>query len=80
MAALLRGWHQSIVEAEPKLNEEFPRIQIVRAAERKAVVQQHAAVGDIYPLNVDGKSLAKTLAESKIEGRVELEMVSGIGS
>ena len=52
----------------------------MRAAERKTVIQEHTAIRDVYSLNVDGKSLAKTLAERKVESGVWLEMVSGISS
>ena len=37
----------SVVEAVAHLDEKFARVEEVRSAERKTIVQQDAAVGDI---------------------------------
>ena len=69
----------SIVEAVAHLDEDFPRIQIVRSTEGEAVVQQHAAIGDVDALYVHREPFAKTLAERKIERGVRLQMIAGVG-
>ena len=53
----------SVVKAVAHLGENFPRIQIVRAAKGEAVIQQHAAVCDVDALKVEREILAKVLAE-----------------
>ena len=67
----------SVVETVANLDEEFARIQVMSAAEGKAVVEQHPAVGDIDALNVDRESFAETFPERKVKRRVRLEMVAG---
>ena len=65
------------MKAVAQLNEDFARIEIVRAAEGEAVVEQHAAVGDVDGLKIDGEALAKLPAERQIKGCVRLKMVAG---
>ena len=65
------------METIAQLHENFARIQVVRSAERKAVVEQDAAVGDVDALQVDGESFAETLAQRKIKRGVGLEMIPG---
>ena len=49
------------------------------SAEGEAVIQQNAAVCDVYALNIDGKPLAKVLADGEVERRVRLQMVARDG-
>ncbi len=46
-----------------QLDKDFPRIQIVSAAERKAVVQQNPPIGNIDSLDAQRESIAELLAE-----------------
>src|SRR5690242_10490326 len=66
------------MEAIAELQEDFAGLEEVRAAEGEAVVEQHAAIGDVSRLQVDGKSLAEIFTERKIEGSVGLKMVAGV--
>src|SRR5690348_9697624 len=50
------------MKMKPQLDEDFPRIQIVRPAKSKTIVQQHAPVGYVDPLHVDGQPFAKIFA------------------
>src|SRR5437879_8756231 len=42
-----RSGSESIVKAIAQLDEHFARLEKVRAAEGEAVVEQHAAIGDV---------------------------------
>src|SRR5437899_5862942 len=68
----------SVVEAIAHLDKDFARFEIVRAAKSEAVVEQHAAVGDVNGLKVDGEALAEIFSDRKIKRDVRLEVVSGI--
>ena len=50
------------MKMKAQLDEEFPRIEIVRPAKSKTIVQQHAPVGYVDPLHIDGKPFAKVFA------------------
>src|SRR6202007_3146936 len=50
----------------------------MRAAKGEAVVEEHAAVGNVDGLQVDREALAKLFAERQIESDVRLEMIRGI--
>ena len=65
------------MKAVTQLDKEFPRIEIVRAAEGEAVVEKHAAVGDVDGLEIDGEALAEFPAERQIKGCVRLKVVTG---
>ena len=69
----------SVVETIAQLDEYFARVEVVRAAEGEAVVEEDAAVGDVDNLEVCGEAFAEILAERKIKGSVGLEMAVGIG-
>src|ERR1041384_1887886 len=71
-----QGRCESIVEAVAELDEDFARFKVVSAAESEAIVEQHAAVGNVEGLKIDGKALAKFLAKRKIKGGVRLEMIA----
>ena len=58
------------------LYEDFARIEVMGAAESKAVVEQHAPVGDVDALQVNGEPFAKTLTERKVKRSVRLEMIT----
>ena len=45
------------------LDVEFARVQVVGAAEGKAVVEQDAAIGDVQRLNVYRELLTETLSQ-----------------
>src|SRR5271168_2146087 len=68
----------SVVETVANLGDDLARIQKVRASERETVIEEHAAVGDVDPLHVDGETFPKALADSKIKRRVRLEVVIGV--
>jgi hypothetical protein len=57
------GGRESIVKAIAQLDENFARFEKVRAAEGEAVVEQHAAIGDVDGLQIDGEALAELFAE-----------------
>ena len=59
------------------LDVEFARVQVVGAAEGKAVVEQDAAIGDVQRLNVYRELLAETLSQRKVKCGVRLEMIAG---
>jgi hypothetical protein len=65
-----------VVKPNPQLYKNFARIEVMRPAERKAVVQQYAAVRDIKTLHTHRKPFAETLSERKIKGRMGLKMIS----
>jgi hypothetical protein len=65
------------METVAQLDKKFARIQVVRAAKGKAVVEQNAAVGDIDALQVEGESFAETFAERKVKCSVWLKMIAG---
>ena len=66
------------METIAQLDEDFARVEVVRAAEGETVVEQHAAVSNIHGLQIDGKALTEVFAERQIKGGVRLEMVSRI--
>jgi len=68
---------QSVMEAVAELEKDLPRVEEVGAPEGEAVVEQHAAVGNVDGLQVGGESFAETFAERKIEGSVRLQMIAG---
>ena len=63
------------MEAVAQLEKHLARLKEVRAAEGETVVQQHAAVGDVCGLKIDGKALAEVLAERKIESGVTWQVI-----
>jgi len=65
------------METVAQLDKNFPRIQVVRASKGKAVVEQHAAIGDVQSLNVQREALAETLPERQVKGRMRLKMIAG---
>ncbi len=67
----------SIVKTVPQLDKNFARIQVVRSAKRKTIVEQDAPVGDVDALQVDGESFPETFAEGKVERGVRPKMVAG---
>src|SRR2546429_5501493 len=71
-----RSGSESIVKAIAQLDEHFARLEKVRAAEGEAVVEQHAAIGDVDGLQIDGEALAELLAEREIKRGVRLKMVA----
>jgi len=62
------------MKAVVHLHKNLTRIQVVRAAEGKAVVQQNPPVGNIRRIQRNGESFAKVFAESQIECSVPREM------
>ena len=66
-----------IMKAVAHLDEDFARIEIVRAAEGEAVVEEHAAVGDVDDLEIDGEAFAKLSAERQVKSCVGLKMIAG---
>ena len=50
------------MKMKAQLDEDFPRIQIVRPAKSKTIVQQHAPVGYVDPLHIHGEPFAKIFA------------------
>ena len=64
------------MEAVAQLDKDFARFEVVGAAEREAIVEQHAAVDNVEGLEIDGKALAKFLANRKIKRGVGLEMIA----
>ena len=52
----------SIVKAVAGLDKDLPRVQIMRAAEREAVVEQNPPVRNIDTLHAQRESLAELLA------------------
>ena len=64
------------MKAIAQLDEHFARLEKVRAAEGEAVVEQHAAIGDVDGLQIDGEALAELLAEREIKRGVRLKMVA----
>ena len=65
------------METVAQLDEKFARIQVVRAAERKTVVEEDAAIGDVQRLNVYREPLAETLSQREVKCGVRLEMMAG---
>jgi hypothetical protein len=60
------------MEAVAQLDEDFPRVEEVRSAKGKAVVEQNAAVGDIDGTHGDGETLAEIFAQRQVKGCVAL--------
>ena len=50
------------MKAVAQLNKDFARVDIVRAAEGEAVVEEHSAIGDVERLKAGGEPFAKTPA------------------
>lgn len=65
------------MKAVAQLDEELARIDIVRAAEGKAVVEKHAAVGDVDGLEIHREALAKFPAECQIKSGVRWKVIAG---
>ena len=64
-----------IVKVIADLDEDLPRIQIMRSAESEAVIEQHAAIRNVDPVYAHREFLAKRLAERQIKRRVRLQVV-----
>ena len=64
------------MKAITQLDEDFAGVDIVRAAEGEAVVEEHAAVGDVDALEIDREALGKLFAEGQIKSGVRLKMVA----
>jgi len=62
------------MEPVAHLYKNLTRIQKMRAAEGKAVVQQNPPIGNIRRIQRNGKSFAKVLAKSQVECGVAREM------
>src|SRR6266478_2174063 len=75
MPARKRQSTWSVVKAVAYLREDFPRIQVMRASKRQAVVQQHAAIGNVGRAQRERESLSKFFPEAHVEGRVAGKMV-----
>src|SRR6059036_2203873 len=71
-----QGRRESVVKTIAQLDEKFARIEIVRSAEGEAVVEEHAAVGDVDGLEVDGEALSELLAERQIKRCVRLKVIA----
>src|ERR1700690_2907827 len=69
----------SIVKPESHLNKYFARVIPVEATEGLAVVELHAAVGDIQGVERGRDAFAEVFADRKIERGVRWQMVSRIG-
>jgi hypothetical protein len=54
---------ESIVKAIAQLHEDFARIEKMRTTEGKAIVEKHAAIGDVDGLEIHGKALPELPAE-----------------
>ncbi len=65
------------METIAQLDENFARVQVVRSAKSKTIVEEDAAVGDVDALQVEGESFTETLAKGKVEGGVRLEVIAG---
>ena len=65
------------METVSDLDVELPGIVVMEAAEGEAVVEEHAAVGDVNGLEINGEALAKLPAEPQIKGCVWLKMIPG---
>jgi len=64
-----------VVEAVAELEEDFARVEEMRAAKSEAVVEEHAAVRDVDGLDTGGKTVTETLAQRQIEGGMARQMV-----
>jgi hypothetical protein len=53
----------SVMKPVANLDKDFAGIQIMRSAKGEAVIQQNAAICDVYALNVHRKAFAEALAE-----------------
>ena len=62
------------METVAQLDKKFSRIQVVRAAKRKAVVEQDTAIGDVQGLKVESEALAETFTERQVKGSVRLQV------
>jgi hypothetical protein len=62
----------SEVKAVANLEKDFAGIQIVCSAKSEAVIQKNAPVCDVETLNIQGKTLAKTLSNREVERSVRL--------
>src|SRR3984957_10679383 len=51
----------------PHLHKQLPRIQKMRPAKRKAVVQQNTAVRNVHPVQAHRKSLAERFAQRHVK-------------
>lgn len=49
------------------------------SAKGEAVIQQNAAICDVYPLNVHRKAFAEALAEREVERGVRLKVIAENG-
>ena len=57
---------------------DFARVVPVKAAEGQAVIEDHAAIGDVKDSHRRGKSLAPIFPQRHIEGRVRRQIGIGI--
>ena len=62
------------METVAQLDKKFSRIQVVRAAKRKAVVEQDTAIGDVQGFKVESEALAETFTERQVKGSVRLQV------
>jgi hypothetical protein len=68
----------SVVKPVVNLDKDFVGIQIMRSAKGETVIQENAAVCDVYALNVHRKAFAEALAEREVERDVRLRTGSHI--
>src|SRR5258706_3653025 len=66
----------SVVETVANLYKDFARIQVVRPAESKTIVEEDASIGDIDRLYICGEPFAEALAQRKVKRSVRLEMIT----
>src|SRR5271166_4219526 len=68
----------SIMESPAKLHVEFAWVIVVEAAERQAIVEQHAAVRHVQCSERNRVTLAEALSKRDVESRVSWQIVAGI--
>src|SRR5579883_344006 len=64
----------SIVKTIAQLRVNFARVVPVRAAEGEAIVEQHAAVGDVEPGDGEREAFTEVLAEREVERGMGLQV------
>ena len=67
------------MKAVANLDKDFARIQIVRSAKGEAVIQQNAAVCDVYRLYVHREVIAEALTDGEVKRGVRLKVIAGNG-
>lgn len=65
------------MKAIARLDEDFARFEKMRATEGEAIVEQHAAIGDVDGLQIDRQALAELLAEREVKRSVRLKVIAG---